>query len=253
MLSKVKFSSQSWEYNFVDNNFISFYIKFLSSNQSCCYKSRTLIVDPFFVATPLLEECEDDTHTPEMGTWESSGTPETSEFDCKGQNTLPWGVLHFIQKLLKFRCRKWPCMNHLDICSTSYGKKKGQESNWQFDSWPLKAGNRPDPGVCRWSATHLGKLPMRATSLLQTSSQSEVWANSYELIKSQESKPGLFQDSSLGVSGQKAIQMWVPWSNAENTIWGTVVASSKSGPWWVLWVQSCPWLVLAPKVLQNAN
>jgi len=30
-----------------------------------------------FVATPLLEKCEDDIHTPEMGTWESSGTPET--------------------------------------------------------------------------------------------------------------------------------------------------------------------------------
>jgi len=42
------------------------------------------------VATPLLEECEDDTHTPKMGTWESSGILETSEFDCKGQNTSPW-------------------------------------------------------------------------------------------------------------------------------------------------------------------
>jgi hypothetical protein len=42
-----------------------------------------------FVATPLLEECEDDTHTPEMGTWESSMTPKTSEFDCRGQNTSP--------------------------------------------------------------------------------------------------------------------------------------------------------------------
>jgi hypothetical protein len=41
------------------------------------------------VATPLLKECEDDTHTPEMGTWESSGTPKTSEFNCKGQNTSP--------------------------------------------------------------------------------------------------------------------------------------------------------------------
>jgi hypothetical protein len=40
-----------------------------------------------FVTTPLLEECEDDTHTPEMGTWESSGTPEILEFDCRGQNT----------------------------------------------------------------------------------------------------------------------------------------------------------------------
>jgi hypothetical protein len=105
-----------------------------------------------FVATPLLEECEDDIHTPEMGSWESSKTLETSEFDYRGQNTSPWKVLHVIGKLLKCRCRKWPCMNHLDIFSTSYGKMKGQESNWQFDSWPLKVGNRLDPGVCRWSA-----------------------------------------------------------------------------------------------------
>ncbi len=41
------------------------------------------------VATPLLEECEGDTHTPEMGTWESFDTPETSQFNCKGQNTSP--------------------------------------------------------------------------------------------------------------------------------------------------------------------
>jgi hypothetical protein len=102
-----------------------------------------------FVTTPLLEECEDDTHTPEMGTWESSGTPEILEFDCRGQNTSLWGVLHVIGKLLKCTCRKWPRMSHLDICSTSYGKKKGRESNWQFDSRPLKVKNRPDPNVCR--------------------------------------------------------------------------------------------------------
>jgi hypothetical protein len=38
-------------------------------------------------------------------------------------------------------------------CSTSYGKKKGRELNWQFDSRPLKVRNRPDLGACRWSAT----------------------------------------------------------------------------------------------------
>ncbi len=31
------------------------------------------------------------------------------------------------------------------------------ELNWQFDSRPLKVGNRLDPGVCRWSATHRWK------------------------------------------------------------------------------------------------
>jgi hypothetical protein len=38
------------------------------------------------------------------------------------------------------------------------------------------------------------------------------------------------------VSGQKAIWMWPPWSGAEYTIWGKVVASPESGPWWVKWV-----------------
>jgi len=89
-----------------------------------------------------------------MGTWESSGTPKTSEFDYRGQNTSPWSIFHDIGNLLKCRCRKWPRMSHLDICSTSYGKKKGWESNWQFDSRPLKVENWPDPNVCRWSATH---------------------------------------------------------------------------------------------------
>jgi len=106
------------------------------------------------VATPLLEECEDDTHTPKMGTWESSRTLKISEFDCRGQNTLPWGVLNIIEKLSKSTYRKWPRMSHLDIYNISYGKKKGRESNWQFDSRPLKIRNWPDPGVCKWSATH---------------------------------------------------------------------------------------------------
>jgi hypothetical protein len=90
----------------------------------------------------------------EMGTWESFGTPENSEFNCRGQNTSPWSVFYTVGEVLKCRCRKWPCMSHSDICSTSYVWKKGQESNWQFDSRPLKVGNRPDAGVCRQSATH---------------------------------------------------------------------------------------------------
>jgi hypothetical protein len=65
------------------------------------------------------------TLTPEMGTWKSSGTSKTSKLNCKGQNTSPWGALQVIEKLLKCRCRKWPRMNHLDMCNISYGKKKG--------------------------------------------------------------------------------------------------------------------------------
>ncbi len=36
-----------------------------------------------------LKECEGETHTPEMGTWESSGTPKISKLDSRGQNTSP--------------------------------------------------------------------------------------------------------------------------------------------------------------------
>ncbi len=103
---------------------------------------------------PTLKECEDETHIPEMGIWESTGTPKTLEFDGKGQKTSHWSVLYIIGKLLKCRCRKWACMSHLDICNTNYGKKKGQKLNRQFDSRPLKVRNRPDSDVCRWSVIH---------------------------------------------------------------------------------------------------
>ncbi len=110
------------------------------------------------VATPLWRSCEVATHTPKNGTWESSRTLKNSECNCRGQNTLHSGVYYTIKKFLKCKCLKWPCMSHLDICSTSYGRKKGQESNWQFHSRPLKVRNRPDSGACRGSVTHCWKV-----------------------------------------------------------------------------------------------
>jgi hypothetical protein len=93
-----------------------------------------------------------------MGTWESFGTPKTLEFNYRDQNTTPWNVFYIIGKLSKHKCRKWPRMNHLDICNTRYGKKKGWKSNWQFDFRPLKVNNRPDSGVCRKNVTHCWKV-----------------------------------------------------------------------------------------------
>ncbi len=102
-----------------------------------------------FVTTPLWGKCEDETRTPKSGNLESSGTPKTSELNCRGQKTLPWCVLYIVGKVLRCKCRKWPCMSHSDIYNITYGRKKGQKSNWQFDSRPLKIRNRPDPGVHR--------------------------------------------------------------------------------------------------------
>jgi len=106
-----------------------------------------------YVVTSLWTKCEDETHIPKSGNLESSGTPENSELDCRGQNTLHWGVLYTIGKVLKSRCPKWPWMSHLDIYNPSYGQKKGRESNWQFDSQPLKVGNQPNSDVSRRSTT----------------------------------------------------------------------------------------------------
>jgi hypothetical protein len=77
----------------------------------------------------------------------------------------------------------------------------------------------------------VGKLSMRAITLVKTSSQSEFGARSYERPKSRESKPGQFRDSTLGVPRKRAIWMQVLWRATENTIWGKVVASPESEPW----------------------
>jgi hypothetical protein len=59
---------------------------------------------------------------------ESSGTPECSKLDNKGQNTSHWGVLGVVGKVLKRRYRKWPRIGNSNICNSSYGQKKGRES-----------------------------------------------------------------------------------------------------------------------------
>jgi len=105
------------------------------------------------VATPLWAKWENATPTPKSGDLESSEIPENSEDDLRGQISSPCRVLHINGKLLKCRCPKWARIAHLDILSPSYGQKKGQESNYQFDSRPLKVGNRPLPDIASRSAT----------------------------------------------------------------------------------------------------
>jgi len=105
------------------------------------------------VTTPLWPSVGVKPNTCKVGDLESSGTLECSDLNSKAQTTSYWGVFSVIGKVLKRRYRKWPRIGHLDICSPSYGQKKGRESNWQFDSQPLKVGNRPLPDIRFESAT----------------------------------------------------------------------------------------------------
>jgi hypothetical protein len=192
--------------------------------------------------------------TPENGTWESSGTLKNSEFDFRGQKTSPWDVLYTVRKVLKCRCPKWPRMSHLDIFSKSYGRKKGRESNWQFDSRSLKVENRPDPGAWRQIAAHRWKALKESYKFASDLIPIGGLNKKLRVAKVPEVQTGIVSGLPLGSHGTKSHLDVAPveWRR-EYTIWGKVVASPESGPWWVKWVQSCPWLVLAPRVLQNVN
>jgi len=171
---------------------------------------------------------------PKVGTWSPLGllklessiigvkTPRPEVFliplersqNVNVENGLAWAIQTFVAQVMVER------------------RARSQTAN----SRPLKVRNRPDPNVCRWSATHrwkdLKESYKFALDLIP------IWGLSweYELPKSRESKLGQFWDSSLGVPGLKAIRMWVSWSNTENTTWEKVVASPESGPWWVKWI-----------------
>jgi hypothetical protein len=79
--------------------------------------------------------------------------------------------------------------------------------------------------------THpIEKLLTRATTLLQTSSQLEVYTQSYGPPKSRESQLGI-SGLPLGNPRKNAIWMLVLWLVTKYTIRGKVVASPKSRLW----------------------
>jgi hypothetical protein len=57
---------------------------------------------------------------------------------------MAWKVFYINGRILECKYLNWARIAHLNIWNTSYGQKKGQESYWQFDHWPLKVGKRPD-------------------------------------------------------------------------------------------------------------
>jgi hypothetical protein len=92
---------------------------------------------------------------------ESRWTPETSASNCRGQTSKDCGVFYIIGKISKRRYLKCARIVHLDIWNTSYGQKKGRESNSRefanFDSRSLKVGNRLEILGCRERATYRWK------------------------------------------------------------------------------------------------
>ncbi len=94
------------------------------------YHSEFYLLCDVCVATLTWSNVGVKPNTWKSGNLESSETLECLELDSKGQNTSHWGVLGVIGKVLKRRYRKCPRIGNSDICSPSYGQKKGRESNW---------------------------------------------------------------------------------------------------------------------------
>jgi len=170
--------------------------------------------------------------------------------DSKAQNTSHWGVLGVIGKIFKRRYRKWSRIGHLDICRPSYGQKKGRESNWQFDSWPLKVGNRPlhdlriESATWRWKDLDEGYnfgLDLVAIRL----GSWELWAPKVLGLQ-----PGQFRDNFRTPT----------WESREKEPFGCSLSGASQrilygGRWWLppspgrgeSCGPKCPWFVPTPK------
>jgi len=173
-----------------------------------------------YLSQPHFETSENETHTPKSGNLESSGTPQIQSSIIKVKTPCievffiplkrPWSVN--VENGLSWAIQTFTAQVMV--------KRRAESQTNSLTPDHKKSGIDPTP-VCADRVRYtIGKILRRATRLLQTSYQSKVWDGSYELSKSQESKPGQFRDSSLGVPGIKAIWMRVQQSNAENTIWG---------------------------------
>jgi hypothetical protein len=185
-----------------------------------------------------------------VGTWSPERTPKILECDCRGQNSLPRRVLYIIGKLLKCRCLKWARMAHLDIWNTSYGQKKGRESNWQFDSRPLKVGNRPNLLSYRQCATYRWKALNEGYN----------FSSDFIAIKGLHKKLCALKVARVPVDAISGLPLWSPGTKSHLDVAPVerhkVYYKGEGGGFpqvravMSLVCPCCPWLVLAPKVLQ---
>ncbi len=177
-------------------------------------------------------------------------TSEISESNCRGQNLMACDIFYIIGKLLERRCLKWARIAHLDILNTSYGQKKGRESNCQFDSRPQKVGNRLDLLSYRGRATYPWKaldesynFALDRTSI--ASLIAKLWGSKVARVP-----VGGISGLPLGSPGKKS---HLDVASVESC---RVYYKGEGGGFPQVWAvvslvcPCCPWLILAPRVLQ---
>jgi hypothetical protein len=136
------------------------------------------------------------------------------------------------------------------IWNTSYGQKKGRESNCQFDSRPQKVGNRPNLLSCRGRATYHWKA------------LNESYNFSWDRIAIRGSVAKLWGSKVAGVpfGAILGLPFESPWKNSHLDVTSVesykVYYKGEGGGFPQVWAvvslvcSCCPWFVLAPRVLQ---
>jgi len=173
--------------------------------------------------------------------WEmdSQWTPKISESNYRSQNSMVCGVFYIIEKLLERRCLKWAHIVHLDIWNTSYGQKKGREANCQFDSWPKKVENRPNLLGYRGRATYHWKAldesyNFASNRIVIRGLLAKLWGSKVTRVPAD-------AKNHLDVSSVSSHRVYYKGEGGGFPQVRAVVS---------LVCPCCPWLVLAPKVLQ---
>jgi hypothetical protein len=100
----------------------------------------------------------------------------------EGWKLLDWRFPYIVGKFLRHRCLNWTCIIQLNIYDTSCGQKKDQESKCQFDSWPLKIGNRLELRACKRHGTYHWKIFNKGYNFAQDivsirGLQKKLWAS----------------------------------------------------------------------------
>jgi hypothetical protein len=151
---------------------------------------------------------------------------------------------------LKCKCLKWARIVHLDIWNTSYGQKKGRESNWQFDSRPLKVGNRPDSLMCRRCATYCCKVLNEGYNFTLNHIAIGGLHKNLCALKIAEVPADAISGLPLGSLGRKSHLDVAPIKRHRVYYKGEGGGFPQVRAVVNLVCLGCPWLVLAPKTLQ---
>jgi len=132
-------------------------------------------------------------------------------------------------------------MTHLDTSNTSYGQKKGQKSNWQIDSRPLKVRNCLKFLACRWCATYLWKALNKAYNFASDLISIKGFHAKLWVVK-------VVRVPLVGILGLPFERPKTKWHlgagpMARHRVYykGEGGGFPKSKPRWVLWIQVCPW------------